>query len=205
MAEPFITTAQLEAYLRLPADSLTGDLLAEMCVGSACETLRQMTNQDLDAVADDVVMVSSPGMTSLVLPDMPVWHVSGVKLAGVEVSTDRYRFDRRNGILWMIGGVWIAGRLTYEVTYSHGYGSLVESGSGGDGDEAPPYPADLVMLAVTMAARIYDQGLVQQESTGGYQVIFSAPSALGLTDREMDIVAKYTFGRDVGLDRTAQV
>jgi hypothetical protein len=191
---PFVTTEQLAAYFHGSYGDLTGDLLAELAIGSACDTLRSMCGQVFDAVADDVVTIPSAGTEALLLPELPAVGVSSVKLDGVEVSADAYYVDLHDGILYRTDGRrWTRGQGAYEVTYSHGYTSPAESGSGED--VFSDVPLDLVGLALTMAARIYDQGLVSQESTGGYQVIYSAPEALGLSKREMDVVKKHSPGR----------
>ncbi len=204
--EPFITTADLGGYLR---QDLTGDLMAELAVGSACETLRDLLEQKMEGVVDDVVVIDGPGTDVLLLPELPAHDVVSVELLTLPVGTsstvpeDAYHFDAYTGELKMRHGLrWMRGRALYRVTYSHGWNTMNASGSGGgsgtDISDLPPLPRSLWILALTMAARIYDQGLVSQESVGGYQVIYSAESSLSLTRGEKNIVAKYRAGRRSG-------
>lgn len=197
--EPFITTADLGAYLRR---DVTGDLMAELAVGSACETLRDMIGQDLDGKVDDVVTLDGSGTDALLLPQLPVAEVAAVYLltAGDPIlvpAANYYLGD--DGVLYMRRGLrWLPGRGLYQVIYSHGWNTQAESGGSGSGlnvSDLPALPRTLRILATTWAARIYDQGLVSQESVGGYQVIYSAESSLSLTKGELALVAKYRPGR----------
>ncbi len=196
--EPFISIDDLAAYLRR---DLTADVLAEMAIGSACETLRDMIGQDLAGVIDDIVIMDGTGTDTLLLPQVPVHDVTSVKLNGRVIPDTTYYLDKRDGALYRkstfwpsFGGLfsmlWLQGRGVYEVTYSHGWNAADASGSGGVAD-LPPIPRTLKILATTMAARIYDQGLVSQENVGTYRVIYSAESSLSLTKGEMAIIAKY--------------
>ncbi len=185
--EPFVSTDDLGDFLRR---ELTGDLMAEMAVGSACETLRDMIGQDLVGVVDDAVTLDGPGTDALLLPQTPVHEVASVLQDGEEVDSETYYLNKVDGALYRKVGTWRRGRGRFEVTYTHGWNAYSASGSGGLAS-LPPLPRTLHILAVTLAARIYDQGLVKNEKVGTYSVIYSAESALSMTKGEIDIVAKY--------------
>lgn len=210
--EAFITTKELGAYLRRDVE---GEMIAEIACEAACDTLRDMIGMVLDARTGDIATFNvAPGQDSLLLPELPVVGVDSVELISsltgtpTELALTSYRIDFVNGIIYRVAGVWPAGRQTVRVTYTHGYAAQIESGSGlwsdppasgsGSGDDGrmfPAWPRTLRMLALQAAARIYDQGLVKQESTGGYQAIYASDETLGFTRRELNLIAKYRRGR----------
>ncbi len=216
MADPFITTIDLGAYLRRDVE---GELIAEIACEAACDFLRDMTGQQLDGVVDDTAEVAvERGNQVVLLPQIPVVAVDSVGIVNartgavtpLDVTKGDYLVDFVNGTLVM--PFQAVGPVRYRVVYSHGFGApreFVTSGSGGllwtdpvegsgSGEDVvtfPVFPGTLRMLALQAAARIYDQGLVKQESTGGYQAIYSASDTLGFTRNEMNLLAKYRRGR----------
>lgn len=174
----FITVDELAAYLspRAPRD-LSDDLLAALACVSACARLRTETGQELDAVDDDTVTfaIFEP-VTELLLPEMPVREVDEVRVDG-EVSLDWHVTEA--GVLVSTEGAFSRDSAV-EVDYSHGF---------------EPVPADLRLLALTLAARVYQQGISRQESTGGSSVTWSVPSSLDLSAGEKGLVAKYRHRR----------
>lgn len=200
-APPFITTTQLGAFLR---QDLTGDLLAEMAVDIACQEIRDACGQVLSAVVDDVAVLDGPGTDALILPEQPVTGVASVLLnttgSGdqVEILPTSYVVNLRRGAVYVRGtmGSWLRGRGLYTVTYSHGYGNPLASGSGddptpGSGDaDWPTFPKTLVKLAILVAARFIQQGIVKAEAVNGVTVTYSSDDTT-LTPGELDIIAKY--------------
>ena len=205
--EPFITIEELSAYVH--RSDLTGDLKAEIAVGSACETLKDFLNQDMEATVDDVAIVTSAGTDSLLLPQLPVRNVSKVEVRASRpdivtqvVDPNSYWVDLRDGILWTRwpGAVWLRGNGMYQVTYSHGWSNPVhpsgDPASGGVDDATfEPVPRTLSVLALHLAARIYEQGLVKSETVGMYQSIYSVDETMGFSKNELNILAKYRPGR----------
>ena len=176
----FITVDELAAYIspRAPRD-LSDDVLAALAVDSACSQLRTFTGQTLDYVEDDTAtfILTTPYADGLLLPEMPVVEVDEVRIDG-EVSLD-WRLDS-GGILRTTTRRFFYAGSTVEVDYSHGFATI---------------PAELRMLALTLAARIYQQGIARQESTGSSSVTYSVSSPLDLTSGERTIVAKYRMRR----------
>lgn len=176
-AEDFIGVGDLAAYLnpRAPRD-LSSDLLAELAVAAACARIRSETGQDLDHVLDDTVTFEGTGSRELLLPQLPVEVVDEVRIDD-EVDLDWALAS--GGILRRVAngvaGEWPAGSMV-EVDYTHGYVTV---------------PAEIRLLALTLAARAYQQGLARQESTGSSSVTWSVAGSLDLSAGERSILAKY--------------
>lgn len=188
MAIPFISSTDLAEY--------TGYVLdpdkALIAVDSACDMLRSLAEQTWEYKEDDVVLLDSDGTDSLFLPELPVYEVSSVEGPGGIAAS--HFVDLEYGIIKTQYPYqrFLRGRGIYEVTYTHGYVSQIV---GGMPPNVEKFPSDLRVLALVLAMRIYDQQIVQQESVGGAQYIYSSKDALGLSDREMDVLQKYMTGR----------
>lgn len=176
--DPFLTADDLTAYLKLPVALDPDDLGVRIALDAACSTIRETVDQLLDYVQDETILVDSNGTDTILLPELPVREVTDVSVAGVTLTegTD-YFVDFKQGALVTKGRGrrWLPGRGVVEVTYSHGWDSI---------------PNAARIIALTLAARIYDQGLVRQESVGGVQVIYAASESLGLSEREKSLLVK---------------
>lgn len=188
MAVTFISTAELADYLRYTLDSD----MATLAVESACDVLRQIAEQDFDYVEDDEVVLDSDGGNSLLLPEMPVWSVTSVVGPGATlVEGTNFVLDKEAGCLrtktW--GSNFLKGRQIYTVTYTRGY---VESADVPDPNPLgiKDYPRTLKLLALHLAARIYDQGIVSSESVGGASMSYAVAESISLSDRERDMLEK---------------
>lgn len=189
--DPFITVDELGAYLspRSPRD-LTEDALAALAIEGACTAIRTATEQQLTFVEDDTVTFEGGGRRDLLLPEVPVVEVDEVRLVdgdGESEITVEWRLMasgilRRHAALWASPGPdWPSG-YTVEVDYSHGFA-----------DDA--FPADLKLLALTVAARHYQQGIVRQESTGSASATYSVSAASDFSSGERALLAKYRHPR----------
>lgn len=179
MAVPFVSAADLEDYRKTAVDPD----LAAIALDSACQLVRDQLGQVVDAVVDETVFLDSPGTDTLLLPQLPVTAVASLKLAGVVlVAGTDYLVDKELGVLRtkQLGYRFLPGRQIYEVKYSHGWTTV---------------PASVRIIALTVAARIYDQGIVRQESVGGYQAVYSVAESATLTDKEINVLAKHDPGR----------
>jgi hypothetical protein len=198
---PFITSTQVGAFLR---QDLEGDLLTEMAVDIACSAVRDACDQRLDAVVADVVTIDGPGTEALVLPETPVTGVHSIYLNSfgggdpILIDPATYTVSTRRGIVYVRaqGGQWIRGRGAYTVTYSHGYATPLDGSGSGDptpgsgDDDFAAFPRTLVSLAILVAARFIQQGIVKAESVNGVTVTYSSDDTT-LTKGELDIVAKH--------------
>lgn len=188
MPDPFISVDDLAAYRKRSLDP--ADALALMAIGAACDELRRVAEQSIDLVVDDEVTVDSEGTNTLLLPELPAVDITSVIGPGaVELSlTSDVFLDREMGAVRMRSRArrFLPGFQLYTITYSHGY-AAPESGLP-DGTE--DFPEALKALAVSIAARFYDQQGVKQESVGGYQAVFSSDEPLTLTDKERSLLSK---------------
>jgi hypothetical protein len=174
--DEFVTLDELAAYLspRAPRD-LADDALAAMAVAGAAERIQSETGQEI--AADESTATFAIGaydryVRSVILPEHPVVTVDEVRDDG-EVSLDWQLHS--GGIVRLTEGYFTRDALV-EVDYTHGY---------------DPVPADLRLLAVTLAARAYQQGLARQESAGSSSVTYSVSSSLDLSAGEKALLAKY--------------
>lgn len=193
MSVAFISKTDLAAYLQRDA-TLLDDVLVGIALDSACQGIRDVVEQDLDYVANDVVYLDSDGESDiLLLPQLPVHKVTEVmRVRDSYILTEgtEYVVDTAMGAIctpWLYPGTrvpFLPGRKAYKVTYSHGFASVEPGGE----TTVPLWPSSLRIVALTVAARIYDQGLVSQETVGVIQTIYSATEAAVLTNKERNLV-----------------
>lgn len=199
MADLFISATDLTEYLGRSVDPDK----AAIAIDSACDVIRKESNQELNYVADDSVVLDGDGTDVLLLPEMPAYAAVSVTFdkSGdaeyVMVENTDWAFDKEMGAITTLNRDYkfLNGRKLYTVVYSHGYVATPP-------DPNPlgikDWPSALRMLALQVAARIYDQQLVQQETVGSYVSIYSAREAPVLTDRERSLLARIA---DVGRRR----
>lgn len=186
MSEPFISREDLGEYLRR---DLTTDEMALIAVDAACDVVRDVTHRGFDHVENDTVIFSGDGSSfNLLLPELPVLAVDEVRVDG-EVYLDWNL--RRGGILASTDGKWPEGDANIEVDYDHGY---------------PPadLPRSVRIVALTVAARIYRQGIVRQETTGGVSTTYSVAGPIDLTSGERYLLAKYIVDRQDQIAQTPE-
>jgi hypothetical protein len=165
---PFITTADLKSFLGYEVESDK----ATAAVEASCDLIRNSTGQTFEA-GEATVLMDGTGTDAVLLPQVPVKAVSAVKLQG-EVVTD-FMISGSGLLLRTSPGVWTEGRQAVEVTYSYGYESV---------------PPELKMLALTISARVYVQGIVTVAQVGMTNTTF-ATDALTLTAGEKDIISRH--------------
>lgn len=183
--DPFISRGDLAAALHRPEGSLDDDDLALIATDAACGHLRKLTGQTFNE-NETVVNLDGSGTRSLLLPQTPVDEISSVLIDGEAIDPGDYIvtdagvlrrtfLDGRVAPRWSAG--WARGQMNVEVTYSHGFGEV---------------PSDLRMLALTIAARIYEQNVARQETVAGSTTTYSVDAALDLTRTEKLIVRRYS-------------
>lgn len=198
MAVIFISSDDLANYIGRTVETDK----AGIALDSACDILRKEAGQNYDYVEDDTALVWANGLSgALLLPEMPVYSVSSVTKVGLSggsdtdlVVDDNYIFDEEMGAVFALDPANPFSKGRYSLTYTHGY--VVDSGAPGLPANVQEYPSSLRMLALQLASRIYDQGLVLQETVGSYVAIYSAREAIVLTERE-----KSQLERAVGVGR----
>jgi len=193
--DPFISIDDLYAYLRLPALGVgETDDLSTIALDSACYTIRGFLHQTINRVTDDVIAIDTDGTDTVMLPEAPVVSVSDV--SSFTTTTDftlytydpaRYMIDYDKGLIVFRGALFPDRRAAVQVTYTHGWDVI---------------PTDIRIVALTLAARIYDQGLAKAETIGNTRLVYSHDESLGLSPREKDILVKY---RRSGVPRSYRI
>jgi hypothetical protein len=178
--DPFVSRTDLGHYLRR---DLSDDEAALIAVDAACSTCRNVAEQTFNLIEDDELRLDGRGTDWLLLPELPV-----VTVASVAIGTDDplepedsggdgdYLWAANGSLVRNSGGVWPRGRQNVRVTYSHGYDEI---------------PADVRQVALSVAARHYEQGIVQYETLGQRQVRYGQPVAGDLAQTEYLILSRY--------------
>lgn len=178
---PFISRKDLGDFLR---EDVTSDDFALACVDAACDACRTIAEQAFNLEEDDYVVLDGSGTDALLLPELPVGEVSQVlkydpsAVSWDEVDETTYSLtDQGCLVLLGKGAKWAKGRQNFGITYSHGYA-------------AEDLPRDVRMVALSLAARTYKQGVAEYESLGQYSVRYAAAGNT-LTAGEKIILRKY--------------
>lgn len=181
MPSPFISRTDLSAFLD---ENVGGNDFALACIDAACDACRAVTEQTFNLVEDDSVVLDGMGTDALLLPERPVVEVGEVSqynssaATWLEVDAATYALnDQGCLVLLSAGAKWSKGRQNFSVTYTHGY--------------APEdFPRDVRMVALSLAARTFQQGVAEYESIGQYSVRYAAAGST-LTVGEKLILRKY--------------
>lgn len=181
MTAPFISSADLSAYLR---DDNPDTNLTAIALDAGCERVRGYCNQDLGtaSVVDEWQDGSGTGL--LFLPVMGVTAVPTVMTyldrtdtapATLTLNT-HYVLKGKTGVLMRIDGeVFPQGGQNIKVSYDYGVATV---------------PADARLVALQVAARIYAVGQAVSESVGGISVNY-VEGAGNLTRDEKDTIRRY--------------
>ncbi len=205
-----ISTTELGDYLGRDLSSVT---TAELCCEMATEVCRTYSEQTL-FTATETISLDGTGTDALLLPQLPVNAVGTVIVNGGTAGTADYALDTEQGILVAVSGtatwfgwgpygtwgywgypysgagaalwpgpIWPKGRQNIQITYDHGYGTAGSS-----------VPADVRMVAMSVASRLLVQGVAAQETVGDTSVRYAANST-DLTKGEENILRKYKRSR----------
>jgi hypothetical protein len=175
--EAFITKGDFEAYLGYEVESDK----ATLSMDAACGLIRGATNQDFEA-GEGTVKLDGSGTDELILPHVPVEAVTSIAsteaFASEATAVTDYLVTSSGIVLRKPPAIWPTGRGNVEVTFTYGYSDV---------------PAEIRMLALTVAARCYVQGIVTVAQVGTTNTTF-ATDALSFTPGEQNIVARYRYG-----------
>lgn len=166
----FATTDDLGDVLGVEIDAEDAQALAALDAATAM--IQALTNQTLEQVAGDVLVMDGSGTRVLMLPELPVTAVSAVEVDGEALSASEYQWSA-DGYLRRTGATWPADLRNVEITYTHGYAQL---------------PALIVSMTAKLAARLYQvPASVRQETIGSYSTSYVSPTLqadeLALLDR----------------------
>jgi hypothetical protein len=174
----FCTVDDVASFLQVSITTAAQIAAAERAVTEAAAAIRNYTNQYLELVEDETIMLDSRGGTRLFLPELPVTEVTEVvEDDDTLVVTTDYKLGQW-GILHRVGGAkWDKGIQIIEVTYSHGYAIL---------------PDDIIAIATRAAARAYQAGLraaegdaipgISSRALGDFSVSYTAETGGGVSE-----------------------
>lgn len=171
--------SDLGAYLHISVGE--EDVSALLALDAASGVVESYIGQSVvKADEDRTVRINGTGDSILLVPAQPC-SVSEVVILedDEEVTLDPeadYYLDSEAGILYALGDVFPKGKGNIQITYNSGY------------DEVP---AAIQIVAIQLAARIYDQGLAASESMNGYSISYLTDAGVGLTDYERRILDVY--------------
>jgi len=183
---PFISETDLSAFLGEEVSPL--DLLTEIALDSACQTIRSYLGQTINLVRGDIEIHDGTGRESIVLRQLPVIDVASITEDDVElVPDDDYVVDGRTGIVhrrslgwsygWGLGWPWR--RQNIIVIYDHGCAITEEDVVNEDSGDEPivnRVPSDIRQVALELAAATYNapafvavgaSGITEEDKTIG--------------------------------------
>ncbi|MEO7018341.1 MAG: hypothetical protein ABI067_17675 [Leifsonia sp.] len=184
---PLATTDQLGAYLQQTFDPADPSALLVLKVASAI--IRDFLQQEITAVAGDVVVLDPIDGAYGFLPELPVTAVTLFETYDRTTSTwstadpTTYAVSTRLGVVTALSGSgvsWPADPGTWRVTYNHGFATV---------------PDGLMSVCVSLAARIYvTEDGIDMERIGGYQVKYQS-DADGFSPLQLKILGRYISPR----------
>src|SRR5215468_5396646 len=101
MGSPFISRQDLTDYI---GRDVTADNGATMAVDSACQIIRDLTEQQLDAVVGGTVVLDGTGTDALLLPELPVNGAGTVSVNGTIAGTADYTVKDSSYLVIKSGG-----------------------------------------------------------------------------------------------------
>ncbi len=192
--EPFISTADLEAWLGESVDPSA--LATKIALDVPCHVIRSYLGQDINLVLDDVEIHSGSARKKLRLRERPVREVTRIVMDGEDV--DMSTVSVRGHILTFTdGSVWWNGNDNIAVTYSHGY-DIDETPEAGW--EVERVPADIRIVALSVARRLYNDagaditaGAIIEEKIGEYSYKLSDAALSSLTSPSQLVEGELTL------------
>lgn len=181
MSTPLATVAQLAATLQVTL--APDDPAALLQLATAAGKIRDYLQQDITAVAGDVVELDPLDGAYVELPQIPVTAVTLVETyssdTGLWTTADpkTYTVSKRLGMIAAKPGLgvnWPTDPETWRVTYDHGFTTVPDSLQG---------------VCAAVAARAYASPAgVDLERIGGYQAKYSADD---FSKTEISTLSKY--------------
>lgn len=194
---PYIAIGDLATFLGVATTALNA-ALADLAVAAAQAKVRRFLNQEITYHAADVLYMDGNGTRRIRLPERPVRNVALVE-EGISDSTwmslvdpiwqnlvepptwvtlDSSFYHVRGAVLVRWDGLmWRSGYANLRVTYDHGYDvGAIDSDTSDSDYNAPHVPADISMVTLALARRMYADmgataamaGSVKQETIGSY-------------------------------------
>lgn len=163
MSTPFISTGDLAAYVK---ESSLDSELAIIATDAACSSVRAFVHQNVELTTATDAWVDGTGTARVLLPHFPLTSISALSVYAdrtdtspeVLVENTDYVLNYGSGVLDRIdGGTFDQGEQNVKATYVYG---------------ASTVPADIRLVALQVAARIYETGIVKNEYVGGVSATY---------------------------------
>lgn len=150
MEQPFISKSDLASYLRYPSSSMD-DTLANLAVVTASQAVVDFLQQELEPT-DAVLTLGGSGLDTMFLPFTPVTEVTELDIGGTIIDAEDYELNEDDGTIVYADHIFPQGRRNVKISLTYGY------------DEVP---STIKLVALQVASRIYEMGIVTTESVGG--------------------------------------
>ena len=182
--------AELSKLVGRPAND--SGLLAALA--EASRRFRLAVRHPVTLVTGEVLEVDGKGSTQFRLArPFPIVSIASITIDGDLVQPDRYRVNKRNGIVTSRSGCWPRPPAALEVTYTHGYATSIPDGTGGWPADGPliglPETIQSVVLEMAQIVMNTQPGLTGKTVLGD-SVTFGS-SAVGATQAWSDAVAAF--------------
>lgn len=185
VALAFALPEDLGSYLKQTLAN--DDATALLYLDAASDAVRDYLQQQVDYVADDVVVLDPEPDGSVFLPELPVVSVTAVEVLSADgwVVADplTYTVSTRTGRVTAAHGYltrWPNTQGSWRVTYTHGFAVV---------------PNSLKTAALGVAARAYVSEVgVDMERLGGYQVKYAVEAA-GFSPIELAALNRFRVAR----------
>jgi hypothetical protein len=192
---PFISEDDLEAAMGVPP---AATLITQIALDAACQAVRTYLGQDINLVENDVEIHSGSGRRKLRLRERPVRSISSVLVGTTQTVATAYSLVG-DTITLLDSAWWESGDDNVSVTYTHGY-DLSEAP---DPDDTIRVPADIRLVALSIARRVYTSvgtdlasaGGVISETMGDYSYTLASDAVVktagALTETEKSALSPY--------------
>lgn len=165
MTAPFISSEDLAAYVKADELGLEPNL-ALIALDAACSAVRGYIDQNAESTTVTDGWLDGTGTCRMLLPQFPIVSISALSVyvdradtnPEILVENTDYVLNYESGILDRIdGGVFYSGEQNIKLSYVYGYSTV---------------PADVRLVALQVAARIYETGIVKNESVAGVSATY---------------------------------
>jgi hypothetical protein len=178
----YASSDELVAYLRIPA-GVEDSTLLQVALEGADEAINgyidqellsgTATNEEHNGDGSDVLQLRH--FPAIAIASITEWNPGFESGTSATLDSTDYYAELHTGIVYRIGSKWPEGRGTVKVTYTYGVEET---------------PADVRIVALQVAARIYDVGMVENESVGGVSATY-VKGAGSLTEDERRLLRRY--------------
>lgn len=149
MEQPFISAGELATYLRYPSGSMDQSLAA-LSIQGACQQVVDFLEQEVEP-SSAAIWLTGSGTDLQRIPYHPVTEITEVLIDDEELVEDDYTWDQSENAIIRDESVFPMGPRRVKVTFEYGHVDV---------------PATIKLVALQLAARIYEMGPYSSENVG---------------------------------------